>query len=368
MLMKDGLGASAIQRISAALYELMGEHFPQKKFEKQALRGLDALELKQRVEHLIVVLHDFLPDSISECGAILSALPEVWDRGDENDALSGFAAWPLTDYLANHGLSDPEVSLDVLKRLTPLFSAEFAIRPFIIEHPKTTLQYLRLWRKDPDEHVRRLVSEGMRPRLPWGIQLKKYVNDPAEIIPFLNALRCDRSEYVRRSVANNLNDISKDHPDRVIDVCDKWQRQDKGNSDWVIRHATRTLIKQGNPKVFPLLGYAKNPKIKIDNFKLKKGKVKMGEDLAFTFELIGLQKREQHVVVDFAVHYKKANGSLAPKVFKLKNVVVKKDDVISIDKTVSFKKITTRKFYKGEHLIAIHINGVENCRMPFLLQ
>lgn len=364
-LMKDGLGEAAMDRIASGLVQVF-EGFDRKRFVSEGLDGIEALELKERVHHIIAVLHKYLPESFDETAKGLSALPEVWDRGDPDDPIRGFAMWPITDYVAEHGLESPEVALGLLEKLTPLFSAEFAIRPFIERHPETTFAALEKWLEHEDEHCRRLVSEGTRPKLPWGIQLKGFVKDPSPLFPLLEALRLDSSEYVRRSVANNLNDISKDHPDKLVKLCKRWQKQDKGKTDWIIRHATRSLVKAGHPGVFTLLGYTESPNVKIDEFSLPK-QVAIGEALEIAFAVTS-QAKAQRFVLDYAIHFVKANGKTAPKVFKIKNCDLDNHQVLNITKSHSLKLITTRKYYPGEHVLAIHINGEEVARKTFDVQ
>ena len=205
--MKDGLGAEAVDRIQRGLSAAL-PGFEGAAFSAAALDGLEKLELKKRVRHLIEVLRDFLPSDFSDAAAVLSNLKTHWHRGDPGDPLRGFAAWPLIDYVGVHGLENPEVALPLLRELTPLFSAEFAIRPFLLRHTSVTLSFLQRWALDPDDQVRRLVSEGTRPRLPWGMRLKPFMRDPDPVLDLLEVLKDDPSRYVQRSVANNLNDIS----------------------------------------------------------------------------------------------------------------------------------------------------------------
>lgn len=373
MLMKDGLGLAAIERISKAFGDL-DDKFNQVDFIKSASLGIEEFELKQRVQHVITVLKGFLDPDFKVVAKQLKKVPLVWDWGDRNHALSGFAAWPVIDYVAEAGIEHPKLALQCLEKLTPLFSAEFAIRPFIERYPELCFEVLDGWLDHKDEHVRRLVSEGTRPRLPWGKQLKSYIEDPEPILPILSHLKADPSLYVRRSVANNLNDISKDHPERVIAVCKNWQNEmtdtcdeDANNITWVIKHATRTLVKQGHPDSFSLLGYTDKPKLEISNFTLDKSRVIMGEDLQFELEIESL-KNKQSFVVDYNVYYQKAKGSQSSKVFKLKNVELSKGQSVCFSKKISFKPITTRRYYSGEHAIGIMINGVEKIKLSFYLE
>lgn len=365
-LMKEGLSEDAIIRVASALSSTMNG-FPANQFQDDALAEIEPLELKQRVSHIINVLHQHLPADFEEAALILMSTKAVWDHGDEGDALRSFAAWPLIDYIGVHGLTHPKLSLSALKHLTPLFSAEFAIRPFIIQHPDIALHHFRQWCNDPDEHVRRLVSEGTRPRLPWGRQLPSFIDDPMPLLPLLERLKDDESEYVRRSVANNLNDISKDHPDIVIQTCRNWAGNSNLKREKLVRHATRTLVKSGHPDVFGLLGYSEAPLLSAQSPRLDRQQVALGETINFTVLIKSTALKQQRVVVDYAVHLVKANGKKSTKVFKLKPVTFEAGETIELSKAHSFKKITTRKYYTGQHAIEILINGVGYGRTTFEL-
>lgn len=364
--MKSGLSTDAVKRISAVLNQIITS-FPKQEFERDAFNGLEKLELKQRVDHLIAILADYLPADFSQAAEILLQLKTNWDRGDKDDALSSFAAWPLVDYVAVYGLKHPELALKILKNLTPLFSAEFAVRPFIELHFELTHQTLVRWCIDDDEHVRRLASEGIRPRLPWGKRLTKFCNDPSAILPILELLKDDTSLYVRRSVANNLNDISKDNPDCVIQLCQQWMYKASDERQWLIRHALRSLVKQGRIEVFPLLGYTERPDVKLMNFCLAKPVIKLGEKLGLSLELRSLSKQSQKFVLDYKVHHRKANGSTTTKVFKWKNISLAGYESIELTKLHPFKHITTRTYYAGQHAIEILVNGESVEKMPFQL-
>ena len=365
--MKDGLGAAAVERIAAALSGSIRD-FPTERFAAAALAGLDALELKERVNHLIAVLNDFLPDDFEQAAEILIGLKTRWDRGDPNDNLGGFAAWPLIDYVGEHGLAHPRKSLAALKELTSMFSAEFAIRPFLVTHSALTLRTLDAWSSDPDEHVRRLVSEGARPRLPWGRQLPEFIRDPSPVLPLLEKLKDDPSEYVRRSVANHLNDISKDHPEPVIALCARWNIDAPAERRWIIRHATRSLVKAGHPAVFGLLGYTEKPELELHSLKVAPAAIALGESIEFVFELQSTRAQPQTVVIDYAVHHMKANGKTTPKVFKLKALKIAAGERVELSKRHAIKAITTRKYHAGEHAIEILINGKPRGRSSFTLR
>ena len=363
-LMKNGLSASAILRISNALSQVLS-NFDSKTFENECLNGLESLELKQRVHHIIKVLNTYLPTDFTLAVNLLCSIKKHWDYGDPEDSLKSFAAWPLIDYIAEYGIDFPEESLKGMKQLTSLFSAEFAIRPFIIRYPEFCYKVFSTWVYDESADVRRLVSEGTRPKLPWGMQLKTLVNDPSPSIVLLTTLRNDPSLYVRRSVANHLNDIAKDHPTIVIKTCKSWLTKPTKEIQWLIKHATRTLVKEGNTEVFPLLGYTENPKINIETIDLSNTHIKLGETITFKFALKSLADYTQEVVIDYALYFMKANGIQKAKVFKLKNQTIASKESITLTKSFSFKTITTRKYYKGEHKIEILVNGVSKISQQF---
>ena len=367
MLMKDGLNTKAISRISGAFKRLYPV-FPEENFKKGCLNGLDKLELKQRIQHIIAVLHQCLPADFNQTADLLLKLKTVWDYGDANDPLRGFAAWAVTDYVAEYGLEYPQKSLQVLEYLTDLFSSEFAIRFFILHHYDISYEKLLIWAEHDDEHIRRLASEGCRPRLPWGIRLQQFCKDPKPLVPILEKLNNDTSEYVRRSVANNLNDIAKDNPEFVIKLCQKWSKGASPQTQWVIKHATRTLVKSGHPEVFSLLGYTAKPQLRLDDLSVNKSVIKLGEGIKFDLVVSSEADKPQKLVIDYAVHHMKANGKTTPKVFKLKSLSVAAGETVSLSKTQQFKPITTRRYYAGMHAIEVLVNGVALGRIDFDLQ
>ena len=369
-LVKNNIDEQSIHVIAKVL-KTIDQTFDDIDFCKKSKQGLLALELKERVIHIIHHLHIYLPDDFQKTAVILKKIPSVWpDSSDKNRAFA-FTAWPLIDYVGVYGLDFPELSLDVLEVLTPLFTAEFSIRPFMDKHFEHLVPILNVWVLDKNEHVRRLVSEGIRPRLPWGLQLKKFIADPKPILPLLDALKFDESEYVRRSVANNLNDISKDHPDLVMDVCSQWicaatTDLEKHNVNRLVKHALRTLIKRGEPNVFILLGYTAEPTIDVKHFMVETPSISIGEDVIFELTLQGLSDTN-HVVVDYAIHFMKANGKTTKKVFKLKNCQLTGNEKVTIRKKHSFKLINTRTYYQGRHMLVLHINGVPVAEQAFEL-
>lgn len=362
--LKNGLALPAITRLSNSIKACAPE-FDHEGFIKAACHDINTFELKERVNHIIKTLHNFLPQPFSNTAKLFSAIVPVWQKGSEDDPLQSFAAWPFIDYVAAYGLNEPEIALPLLAEMTELFSAEFAIRPFIVEHPALTREYLDTWVMSDNEHIRRLVSEGTRPRLPWGLQLKAFIKSPEANIPLLEVLKDDTSLYVRRSVANHLNDISKDHPQLVLAQCKHWQQaalkqseQESKNIIWLIKHALRTLIKSGRPEVFPLLGYTETPQILCTDIDLSSQTITMGESINFNFSISSQSNNKQKLVVDFAIHYVKNNGKTNAKVFKLKNITLATHETFTFSKRHPFKSISTRKHYEGTHSIDILVNGI----------
>lgn len=355
-LLKNGINKHSIQFIAEVFSQAMPS-FDAKSFINASNHRLDTLELKERVHHIIEALHQHLPQDFKKTAPILKKLRNIWLAKKTQRASNGFTAWPVIDYVGVYGINHPELALPVLKALTPLFSAEFAIRPFLLNHFDITYQYLQAWCLDSDEHVRRLASEGSRPRLPWGPRLPFFCDDPTLILPLLAQLKNDPSDYVRRSVANNLNDISKDHPQVVVATCTAWQHQPSKETEWIIRHATRSLVKNGHPGVLNLLGYTASPSINLTGLRLDNHDIRLGETLTIDFTLTSTSKNEQRLVIDYAIHHIKANGKQSAKVFKLKSLTLPARQALSLQKKHPFQKITTRQYYSGTHTVEILVNG-----------
>jgi 3-methyladenine DNA glycosylase AlkC len=366
ILMKDGLGPTAINRIAIAVRKTWPQ-FDAKGFTSLASSKIGSLELKQRVQYLIKVLHEFLPDDFEESALILTNISVHWDFGDPNDPVRSFAAWPIIDYAAEYGLEHPETSLALLKQLTHLMSAEFAIRPFILRYPELCFAEFDTWVTDDSDHVRRLVSEGSRPRLPWGARLQPFCENPTMLLPLLERLNNDPSDYVRRSVANSINDISKDNPDIAVNLCKSWSKSASSETLWIIRHAMRSLIKQGRTDVFPLLGFTDNPKLTIADLELESAKIQLGQALLFATIIQSKAKQSQRLAIDFAIHHRKANGTTSAKVFKWKELTLDADKSLRINKKHAIRKINTRAYYSGKHYLELIVNGVPHSKVEFHL-
>lgn len=366
-LMKESLNSQAVTCIADAFLAVQ-PNFDYNGFVQTGLTGLGDLELKQRVQYIIDVLHQYLPADFTHTAVLFSALADQHANADVSYPLNGFTAWPVIDYISVHGLQHPQLALDLLKRLTHLFSAEFAIRPFILLYPELTYSQFHLWLTHNSEHVRRLVSEGSRPRLPWGMQLKPVIVNPDLNIVLLNKLKQDPSLYVRRSVANHLNDIGKDHPLKLIELCQNWYPQADDKLLWIIRHATRSLVKAGHPGVFPLLGYTDSVQLSPVRLVLQSAQLTLGQKLVFSVIFSSLSEQPQKMVVDFAIHFVKANGQRKAKVFKLANIQLAAKDQCQLHKKHGLKAITTRRHYAGTHQLEILINGQSVAMQSFELR
>lgn len=348
----------------AALADAIQREYPAFDQEAFSARVFDddwqGRELKQRMRHITTVLHNFLPsDYRAALDVLRKALPSLADHG--------FVKMVFPDYVEVHGLDDWAASISALEEFTQHMSAEFAIRPFIVRYQDRTLAQMLEWARHQNPDVRRLASEGCRPRLPWGMGLPAFKADPSPILPILERLKHDESESVRRSVANNLNDISKDNPEVVLDVLRRWQADGTEEIRWMTSHALRTLLKDGHPEALELLGYPSQPAIAVHNLTVEPQTVRMGDKVTFSFDIESLSDQPQNLMIDYVVHYMKASGTLSPKVFKLAKKTLQPGEVLHITKKHSFAAVTTRKYYPGEHAIEPKINGQLFERVGFVL-
>ncbi len=263
----------------------------------------------------------------------------------------------MTHYVGLHGLEHFDLSMRLLKEMTKRSSSELGIRFFLLEKPERTLSVLKSWTNDSNYHVRRLVSEGTRPRLPWAMRLPAFIEDPAPILPLLEALKDDENEYVRHSVENNLNDIAQDHPDVVAQLAKRWLKKAGKNRERLVRHACRTLIKQGHQRTLQALGYG-SPRVELKKLGILTPRVIFGEALMFELCLVSTSKQTQPLIIDYIIHHRKANGSMAPKVFKWKATTLASRETLRATKNHAIKKITTRVYYPGTHKLEVMVNGV----------
>ena len=360
-----------------AMIAQMGGHlgrvddaFDAVEFVRLATTGLEPLELKQRSDHIRSALDACLPRNFRDaCKTMLAALhvdsdvdlsnTEMDDRG-----IRGWAILPMTEYVAQNGIDDFDFSMEVLKELTKRSTSELAVRAFFLADTGRALRHARAWAEDPNFHVRRLASEGSRPRLPWALRLPMFVENPSPVLPILEALRDDPVEYVRRSVANNLNDIAKDHPDLVADIASRWLDGASSERRKLVRHACRTLIKQGHPATLQALGYGK-PELSVTGLAVTTPHVTLGGHLEFSVTVHSKAQKTQPLIIDYAIHHRKANGTTSPKIFKWKVMDLPAGESVRLARKHAIKPITTRVYYPGTHHVDIQINGQRFARADF---
>ncbi len=330
--------------------------FPNDNYRESYRGNLHALELKARAQHVGDSLRSALPEDMGQTlGILLEAIRNTPEIGVD-EMPNGWCMFPVNSLVANHGLDHPELSLDLLFEVTKRFTSEFGIRPFLDRYPEIAMARLRTWATDPNVHVRRLVSEGSRPRLPWAPQIKAFIADPTPILPLLEKLKDDPEEYVRRSVANSLNDICKDHPERMLDVVEAWSKDAPQARKKLIRHACRTLIKAGNPRCLAILGFPP-PMLSPVDMQLSTARLTLGEKLTIDLEISSTSSRSQKLIADYRFHWIKANGKSAPKVSKGSQITLAPGASKNVSHSFHIKPVTTRRYYPGVTLVELLING-----------
>ena len=350
--------------------------FDARKFVSQVIdEEWENRELMQRCRHIATVLKNFLPTDYKEATAkILELLNHIktpqYAHSEIDDTKFGLTleyGGILSDFIQQYGLDDYETSVKAIEKITQFTSCEFAVRPFIIKYPDKMMKQMLVWSKHQHWGVRRLSSEGCRPRLPWAMALPNLKENPAPIIPILENLKNDVSRFVRLSVANNLNDITKDNPDIVIDIAKKWQGESE-NIDWIIKHGCRTLLKQGNAEAMELFGFASGIKnITIEDFRILTPKVNIGKALEFSFKLLNNNNKKTKIRLEYGLYYQKANGTLSKKVHKISEKDYPENSTTQIDRKHPFKVVTTRVLHLGLHQVSIIINGNEFEKYDFEL-
>ena len=354
--LKNHFGADVPQAI-AAMVAKVHSPFPVKKFTRDALAGYEPLSLTERGRHITRVLRDHLPQDYPKAVDILVRSSSQPSGRKVGSGMGSFLFMPHCFYIADFGLNHFDESMAAQYVFTQRFTCEFSIRPFLIKHPTATLAQLRKWASDPNERVRRLVSEGTRPRLPWAMRLPAFQADPAPVIELLEMLKDDPALYVRRSVANNLNDIGKDHPDLLANTAQQWLKGASPEREWIVRHALRWAVKQGEPGALKALGFGKKAEVALSHASVSPASAQVGGSVKIEFDLTNPTARSQDVMVDFQIHYVKASGGTAAKVFKLKALTLAAGETAHLQKTVSLREMTTRKHYTGSHKVDVLVNG-----------
>ncbi len=339
--------------------QLAGLHlrFDADRFLSHALDGLDQRELMARLNRTAEAFHAALPLSFAEQLDVLRAhAPQIGHNF--------IGIWPSA-HVAAQGLKQPDLALPALRDFTRYGSAEFAVRPFLVRDLPGTLAVMREWAHSDDEHVRRLASEGSRPRLPWGLRLQALVADPSATLPLLSALRADPALYVRKSVANHLNDITKDHPERVLDFVADWDRSD-ARTAWIVKHGLRTLVKKGHPRALALFGAGSAAKIET-TISTRPKRIHLGDTLEISATLASTARRAQELIVDYVVHYARASGRASEKVFKWTTLTLAPGETVVLTKRQTIRDFSTRKHHPGAHGVELQVNGRRVARAAFLL-
>lgn len=321
-------------------------------------------ELKQRVRHISTVLHKQLPEKFASATTIIrKSIQYLQEQGTGG----GFEYMIFPDYVEQYGLDHFDESVTAMEFITRFISCEFAVRPFLLRYGARMHTQMLHWSLHPHEQVRRLATEGIRPRLPWGAGVPSLKKDPSPVWPVLENLKQDPSETVRRSVANNLNDISKDHPDAVLKLIKQWKGLGK-ETDTIIKHGCRSLLKQGHPGILKYYGLDKTGQFSIAAFRVETAIVKSGAALQFSFVLKNNDRKKHTARIEYAMYYLRKNGTHSKKVFKISERTMNPGEELNISRKQSFRPITTRVYYPGTQRVSVIINGAEQQIKDFLLQ
>jgi 3-methyladenine DNA glycosylase AlkC len=354
--LKNHFGADVPAAI-AAMVSAVHPTFPVKAFVRDSLDGYDALGLTGRGWHLARTLRQHLPADYAKAVAILvdSAAQPV--HRPVAGGMASFLFMPHCCFVAEFGLDHFRESMQAQHVLTQRFTCEFSVRPYLIHHAAATLKQLKTWAGDPNDRVRRLVSEGTRPRLPWATRLPAFQAEPKPVLELLEMLKDDPSLYVRRSVANNLNDIGKDNPQVLADTAARWLKGATPKRAWIVRHALRWAVKQGDPAALAALGFGKAAQVEIANVSITPQRAQIGGTVSIGFDLRNPLSKAQDLMVDLAVHYVKSNGKTSAKVFKLKALNLAGGETAQLQKKLSLTQMTTRTHFPGRHALSAQVNG-----------
>ncbi|HVQ58396.1 MAG TPA: hypothetical protein VMS60_05750 [Solirubrobacterales bacterium] len=348
------LNAAAVRSLKACLARAdNGRRWPA---VGRSAAAFDEQGLGERVGAVREALLEDLPGSYSASARIVK-------RALRDEAFTGWMIWPMTEAIAVRALAssreaDFEAGLEMLAALTGRLTSEFALRLFLDADLDRTLQTVVDWTDHDDEHVRRLASEGTRPRLPWAKRVPALLQRPSATLPILDALCRDQSEYVRRSVANHLNDISYIDPSLAVEAAARWLQPGGTDATRLVKRALRTLVKKGDAEALALLGFSPPREVTVDGPRLRTATVAVGDRLGFEVEIANLDSAPQNLAIDYVIHHRKANGSLSPKVFKLTTRKLGPGERTSVVREHSFKQISTRRYHAGPHAIELQLNGV----------
>jgi 3-methyladenine DNA glycosylase AlkC len=356
--LKDMFNKAYYQEL-AIEFNRLAPQFNLEKFVREVTHDIEALSLNQRMRHTSVVLKKHLPDDFRKNIELMKRVIPQMRRG--------YTTLVFPDFTALYGLDDIDVSLEALAYFTTFGSSEFAVREFLKKDFKKTIKMMEGWAKDKNEHVRRLASEGSRPRLPWSFKLDEVIKNPSVTRKILEQLKTDETLYVRKSVANHLNDFSKDHPGYMLDLVSSWDLSNV-HTAWIIKHACRGLIKKGHPAALKLFDFKQKVQVTVEGLKLNKKTLRLGDLLEFDFTVISTSGKTQKLAVDYRIHYARESGQASSKVFKLKEIDLAGKGSLHIHKKQVFKDFTTRKHHAGKHVLEVIINGNILAKAEFQLK
>jgi 3-methyladenine DNA glycosylase AlkC len=329
-------------------------------FIRTATKGLDDLALLDRGKHIARALASHLPGDYSTAiGIVLKSLgPEHASDELIGAGMAPFFYYPHTVFVMEQGLDHFELSMKAQHELTRRFSAEGSIRPFIAQYPERTFKALKRWAGEANPHVRRLVSEGTRLRLPWAMRVPWLDQNPERVVELLELLKDDPTTLVRRSVANNLNDLGKVHPALLVRTCEAWLRKSTAVRRALIEQALRSAVKRGDTRALGLLGYGRTPSVGVDRIRFTPKRVPIGGRVVIEFVVRNTGRSPQDFLVDLGVHFVKERGTTSRKVFKVKRVSLSGGSSIELSAKVSLAVHTTRKPNPGRHVVDVIVNGI----------
>ncbi len=361
--LKDLYSPTFYNRLSAVLATIV-PNFDQQRFITLIFDDqFEGMELKARMRHTARVMHQFMPENYAETVKLIEQL--ITRLRAEHFGEGSLEFIFLPDYLEVYGLEHYETSVKALEFVTQFVSCEFAVRPFLLKYGGQMLDQMYAWSLHENHKVRRLASEGSRPRLPWAMAVPALKKDPRPLLPLLENLKNDPSESVRRSVANSLNDIAKDHPDLVLEIAARWKGHSR-ETDAIIKHGCRTLLKQGHTEILKHYGL-QSAEILLTALQISTPEVRIGDDLHFSMVVQNAAATAQTVRLEYAIYYPRKNGTASKKVFKISERTFLAGEKAVIQRRQSFRLITTRTFYAGLHGLSIIVNGEEKARLDFIL-
>lgn len=353
----EDLGARTAEILAERIHAVHPA-FPARAYIDEVAESVAGLGLKARVRVMAAALRRHLPPSYDDALAILLASlgPEL--AGREGMFTHGWYLMPVARFVEDYGLDHLDQSMHALREITRRHTSEYAIRPYLLRYPEQTYAYLRKWVHDPSPHVRRLVSEGTRSRLPWASRFPARAHDPLPVIELLDALADDPSAFVRKSVANNMNDLSKDHPELILTTAGRWlARNPSQRTTWIVRHGLRTLIKAGDERALALVGVTGGDQVQLRELVLHPRDIRIGATVSFAFELVNTDAHEHALVVDYLIHFARPGGRSSAQAFKLAAMALAPGQARRVHKDHPLRPVRVRRYYPGTHRLQIRVNG-----------